>query len=422
MMDGVPLAGANSTGQNRNFQFEQVSLTNLESIELTKGATPDMEGASIGGTINMTSKSAFDRAGGRIFTYGVGLAHWLGPNIRGTARWKQPFPGYGPSINLSYSDVFGEKRNLGIILTTSFNETPGPARVSSTMLFQPLTDPGPAYVYDLKTPSVSGTPQTRIGSSLRVDYRWSENTTVSFRTSINFYHENVDARTHTLHTSSTLATVDANGNRTGGGLINPNYSNNVTRAYAHPTSSYSNITTNTANRSGKTLVFHPSVRHRFENLSIDYGVSASRWESFIDYGQNVPKFKSRPRGTVDVRLANIGWIVDRSKDGVWPTVTQTEGADLYNLNNYAGLTLGQNQFRGYTTVVGSKIDVRRSFDWKLPTYLKTGVSYRQQSRKIWRDPLTFNYAGPDGVLGNADDSGHLAQFLDTSGYYEEANT
>ena len=60
-MDGVQLANNNSTGTNRAFDFFQASLSLIESIEVTKAPTPDRPANSIGGSINMVTRSAFNR-------------------------------------------------------------------------------------------------------------------------------------------------------------------------------------------------------------------------------------------------------------------------------------------------------------------------------------------------------------------------
>jgi TonB-dependent receptor len=45
-----------------------------------------------------------------------------------------------------------------------------------------------------------------------------------------------------------------------------------------------------------------------------------------------------------------------------------------------------------------------------PTFIKTGFLYKQQSRKLWNDNRRYNYTGPDGVFGTADDNRDLGQF------------
>ena len=85
-MDGQQVSsdGNNSTG--RQFSFAQASLGNVETIEVTKAPTPDMDGASIGGSVNFVSKSAFDRAAGRVVNYSIGFT--AQPGYSGyAAKW-----------------------------------------------------------------------------------------------------------------------------------------------------------------------------------------------------------------------------------------------------------------------------------------------------------------------------------------------
>ena len=123
-MDGLQVASAQSANGGRAFEFDQASLGNIETIEVTKAPTPDMDGASIGGSVNLVTKSAFDRAVPRVFTYTLGFI--TRPTYKASApTWKAPVEGFGPSMNFSYSDVYGEKRNIGITLTGTVHSQPG---------------------------------------------------------------------------------------------------------------------------------------------------------------------------------------------------------------------------------------------------------------------------------------------------------
>ena len=54
-----------------------------------------MDGASIGGAVNLVSKSAFDRAAGRVISYTLGFA--TVPSYPGsTERWKAADQGLRP--------------------------------------------------------------------------------------------------------------------------------------------------------------------------------------------------------------------------------------------------------------------------------------------------------------------------------------
>lgn len=169
-MDGAQIASAQSAGTGRQFEFETASLNNIEAIEVTKAPTPDMDGASIGGTVNLVTKSPFDTKQGRIFTYTLGLA--TQPTYAGPveAKWKQPFKGFGPSMNFSYSDVLGEKRNLGIRLTGTVHSQPaGGALIVSS--YERRNDPGPAFANSISRYIVNGATRSRIATGAKVVYK-----------------------------------------------------------------------------------------------------------------------------------------------------------------------------------------------------------------------------------------------------------
>lgn len=410
-MDGQQVASAQSAGTGRAFEFEQASLGNIETIEVTKAATPDMDGASVGGSVNLVTKSAFDRAAARTFGYTLGFA--TTPGYYGYAeKWKQPIKGFGPSMNFSYSDVLGAKKNIGLTFNSTYHSQPQ-GGLRSVLGLERRDLPGDVYTWQVQRSSNPSATRSRIASGLKLDYRWSEQTTVSLSTSYNFFHENNDSRNNTLETTRTIAVVDAAGNRLSGGFINPNYANGVTRIYPGGASTFSNISAGTNDKSGRTILLQPMVRHRLDGLQIDYSATWSNSANYYDVSHRQEKYHSRPKGDVSVRLDNIGWTVDRSKDPIWPTITQTEGPNLYDLNNYRNLLLGQNDRRGYDRVIGAKFDVRKELPLTLPVYLKSGLTWQQQSRKLWAENRRYNYTGPDGILGTADDNRDLAQFLDT---------
>ncbi len=419
-MDGQQVATSQSAGTGRQFEMEQVSLGNIETIEITKAPTPDMDGASIGGSVNLVTKSAFDRSGGRLLTFGLGVTTqpgYMGP----AAKWKQPVNGYGPSANFTYQDVVGEKRNIGITLTGTLHSAPvGGALIGKA--FERKATAGPVYNWSNQRLMVNGATRSRMASGLKLDYRWSDTTTVTLNTSANFFHENNDNLTTTLATigvptaavPNTLATVDAAGNRTGGGYINPNYANGITQVYASGTNIIGNggnsMLMATNDKSGRTYLISPSVRHKFDDMLITYSLSWSNSATYYDISHKNDKHKSHPKGNITYNLPNIGYKLDNTKDSIWPAITQTEGVDMYDLKNYGNLLLSQTDLRGYDTVLGAKFDFKKDLSLALPTYIKTGFTVQQQNRKLWQNPRRYNYTGPDGVLNTADDNVGLEQF------------
>jgi outer membrane receptor for ferrienterochelin and colicin len=103
-MDGNRLADAASAGSTREYQFQTVSADTVERLEVVKSPTPDMDGDSIGGAVNMVSKTGFDTKG-RYVRISAGLTY-------------RPFDDrmYGAPYNyaVSYSESFGGKLAVAV--------------------------------------------------------------------------------------------------------------------------------------------------------------------------------------------------------------------------------------------------------------------------------------------------------------------
>lgn len=62
LIDGLPVANAAPGSLTRQVGLDQLSINNASRVELIKVATPDMPNNSIGGQINLISRSAFEQA------------------------------------------------------------------------------------------------------------------------------------------------------------------------------------------------------------------------------------------------------------------------------------------------------------------------------------------------------------------------
>lgn len=125
-VNGVAIAGADALGgadSSRAFSFEQASLSSIDSIEISKTISADVDANAPAGTINLRTKRAFDRRGRRIMAQ-IGattqsdlwddLSTGPGEN-RGTARFR-------PTGLIEYSDVFFNRR-LGVVASISQSNT-----------------------------------------------------------------------------------------------------------------------------------------------------------------------------------------------------------------------------------------------------------------------------------------------------------
>ena len=151
-LDGVSLGSADAnqgaSGNARAFSFEQVSLASMESIEVSKTISADVDANAPAGTINLKTKRAFDRAGRRMSAQANLTAFSTRFNFEET---------YGPDDRLSrkihpggifdYSDVFFNKR-LGVNFNVSESMAySANARTTTTYNYTPTpADPRPAVI------------------------------------------------------------------------------------------------------------------------------------------------------------------------------------------------------------------------------------------------------------------------------------
>lgn len=398
-MDGVQLANNNSTGTNRAFDFFQASLSLIESIEVTKAPTPDRPANSIGGAINMVTRSAFNRNAPRQLRYSFGFAHQLGRHGgRAESDIDEPIRTLTPALTLAYSDVWGRDRNLGVSLSYSRNVVFYSS--TDTEHYYQTTLNRPAYMYRTRLQlQAMGGPHLRENIGGKFEYKLSERSTFTFNAARNFYLE----RPHTLQFN--LQTTN-NANQ-----IRPGYTERrseiIPSANAAATmsgSSYDNFT--------KNYRFLGSGTHRLDGLMLDYTGSLSLSHAYQNYSPDERFYNHgvKTKGNPSISgLTGIGWITDRTRDEIFPTITQTAGRDFYDLNNYTTLTLQQNNRIAKSALWEGRANARKDFKLVVPGYLKAGVQYQYQERRKDYHYHSYRFTGPGG----------LGQFANKSGWVNE---
>ncbi len=400
-VDGDLIAAANSGTMTRAFEFDQASISVLDSIEVTKAPTPDMNANAIGGSVNLVTKSAFDRRDERMLLYTVAVVPQSTFVRRAERRIAQPIKGLSPSLNFTYSDVLGQDRRLGILITGMFY---GQEELSTASVFTYQTTVNdPAYIRTVNLPRPIAITRIRATGSARVDYKLSDRTIITLGTQYNYAFSNSDTRTHSISTGTALAQFDANGNRIGTGTIRPGYTNTFTEALTGAATT-STITNASLDKVGRTLQLQPSIVQRFDQTKIDYRASWSHSNNYYDsHGPNTRHLDTKLKGSVTTSLPNIGWIVDRSKSLDWPSVTQTAGPDMYNLSNYRGLTLTDQTMMAEDELLNLRFNLRREIEMAAPTAIKVGASYSRQNHITHNSNNRFTYTGTN-----------LGQFADTA--------
>lgn len=391
-MDGNRMADAASNGATREFQFQQVGSDAIERIEVVKSPTPDMDADSIGGAVNLVSKSAFDRAPGRRLSYSVGSI-W-----RPYSRRDEP--GGRRGYTISYSEVFAEK--IGVTFNYGMREHANTS--DQTGMDRQIGDVDPVYTFNFNMQDFRNI-RTRWGGNLKVDYKLSENSRFYVNFVMNKHFEHSNHTSTTWQTNQVVATRDAGGNLTGTGGIIPGYTRDVTE-WRSVNDSMVTARGESHNKDAEAFQYNIGGVHKYKGFSIDYDVYSSRSENIY------PKY-----GGLAFIARNIGMRINNySKDGpAFPDIAQISGPDMTKIGSYTENNMNISNSTGLDQFRGGAINIKKDFQTVVPAYLKTGFRVREQRRDLTNTPQRWIYVGPDGVMGvnpaNGINDDNLAQFV-----------
>ena len=376
-----------SISPDRRGWFENLNADPIESMEVIKASTPDLDADSIGGTINLRSRSGFDVKGRRI-------SYSLGGTI--AARRDRPHP----ALTFAYADVLGKAERLGVSFTAGYREYL--AAMDDTIHDFENTETDPAYQWRLETVDRENL-RGRWGGGLKLDYKLSRDASVFVNFTYAPNSEDNFVITHRTATAQTVATLNAQGAPTGTGAILPGYT--ATRTEARPVAaSIAEIINLHRERTATVYTAQAGGRIRSPRSDIDYDVSYSFGEHFDHFN----------RATLTAR--GVGWVLDRTGRSRWtPTVTHVSGPDTANLDNYTTNVFDSVRPEVENTIYGAQLNYRLNLALARPTYLKAGLKFRHEENQRANRDRRWNYVGPDGVMGTADD--RLSRFRDTGYTY-----
>jgi len=381
-LDGSKLANAESAGTNRTFEWDVMSADHVESIEVVKAPTPDMEADSIGGNINLRTKSAFNSSDRRRVSASAGFTY---EHVRGSVL---------PNASFAYSEVLGSKRNFGLSFNWGYSMHNVPR--DGTQLTFPTTTNEPNYLQLLRVFEQENI-RERSGGGLKLDYKWSEQTTFFVNVLSSFfneqYHDRAMARRVVLQTNAA-------------GVV-PGFTDQRVewRNTTNTTATQEIVSTPKFSRTFQVAV---GARHQFERWKIDYDLTSSDAAAYYD------SIKYR-RGSISPVLRGVGLILDRTNHSRhFPDIVQTSGPDIYDIANYTAAPLNHRDQRGEDRLVTLQANATREFATRFPFTLKFGAKFREQERTAFQRNRRFTYLGPDGVAGTGDEG--LARFLEDRSY------
>ncbi len=388
-VDGMnfPSADANAGAGGRSFSFEQVSLSAMESIEVSKTISADVDANSPAGTINLKTKRAFDREGRRVSTSfsltghseHLTLGRTFGP---GDDRRRKLFP----SAALEYSDVFLNRR-LGIVLSVSeSNSYLQRAPTTVTYNYVPTAaSPAPMALTAINAQNILQTIE-RFATSLTADFKATPHLTLSL--GVMYNHSDVwsGQRSVNFNTGSRVSGAAVGGSDP---LIRF-----VTTANGTVT-----VTPLAVAKVGNGKSYSPRFVYTRGDLTVEGRLGLSDSMS----GYNPMKYRDSVYTSGGVALANVRFSAERSSlnDGDW-RVVQTAGGDWSNgaLFSSPVITLEDGRFANHRLKTGELIATLRT-QRVLPVAWKAGAKWKSEARKFanTREASNYTYVGPGAGVG-----------------------
>lgn len=397
-VDGSQLANASGSAANRSFLFTQVSINNASRIEVTKVPTPANPADGISGSVNMVSKSAFERSKAQ-FNYRV----FVSASSDGMQLEKQPYPTdqyisrVKPGFDFDYTLPI--TKNFGIVFTGLSSQQWNEQNISTMTWNTSAAGTGatPQKPY-LQSHQIIDAPKwyERHSTSLKADWRVTPNSVLSLGVQATYY-------------------IDKNGNinRTANAGTNPtpsiaggvpfSYSDTQTigatgRGGVSFAGNYLHIGARTLGTNG---------RFRFDNgdWRFDTGAHASTSKTWRRYEQK-GTFQS-----LNISMINPVRVVFEGITPTRPTAIRVFDNDNRELNindisNYrmnANNAVNSTDYRDHKeNVFGGDVNIRRRLNLlEIPSHVQIGGLYRAQDRDRRSTTNQWNYNPPDGNFSPA---------------------
>lgn len=401
-MDGASIASADAFisygatlngstgGQSRSVGFEQMSITAIESVEISRTSSADMDASSPAGTINMKTRRAFDRKGRRL-DWQVSMSANSGTMTTRKGYGLDDVPRYviRPNYQLDYSDVFLNQR-LGIRLglskssvllqqqyvTHTYNRTPTTADPRPVVLTGVTFADGPKLT-------------DRSSVTLTTDFKATPRLVLSLTGMFNAFE-------NSGHTYNLAWTAAANGVAAATGrqnVLGDGLTDIRTNGLATNTSRGLTLGGGSAIKLTNTVTITPKFEFKLNALTID-GV--------FNYSRSKNDYETSSRGTIRVEtlnIANADFRATRSDtlSAEW-TLVQTGGPDWSNLASFTNPRSTEEGRFVVTEIYTGEANAKYILPWSIPTSIKFGVK-RADERRISDNSvpyLVYSYNGPGG--------------------------
>lgn len=396
-VDGAQTSNANYFGNSRAPHMSQTSITGASRVEVSKVPTPANSAASLAGSVNLVSKSAFERTRAE-FRYRTYLsANSLAPRVRSPYTYDDQIA-YKILQNVDFDWTIPVNRDFGLVITglTSnfFNPqrfhqsvwtaaaTGTTASLSSPYLSSDVTRDSPRFTW-------------RKAAGLTLDWRAGRDSVLSFGVNFSDFMSQGGNNLRTFGTGTNgTPTIAA----AAGGIpltFGPDFTQGATGR------GVVNLTSETSNRLEQTLA--GSLRYRYDDgrWRVQAGVNRSASSAKFRGGGKDWVFNSLTATyAVPLRVAYTN--VSPLSDAGSTTVVRAFGndgreVDYNNLADYRVTTAAIGGRRITDDVVSADGNVRRRVGFlPFPASVEVGGLQRVQRRDSRIPVRNFTYNGNNG--------------------------
>ena len=363
-MNTITIDGAlmgSQGGMARATRIHTITGSMFEALEVTKGHTPDKEAGSLGGTVNLKSRSTLSMKEKRRITYN--FSGRLAPPGTQQIPLREEHR-FHPLFNLGYQEVFdvpGGQRNLGVSVNLFYSEQ-AVGFFSTTRDFQD-TAATPAYVWDYRTQdNYNNRKQSSVNAKL--DYRLSANSKFSLNLIYNDAFERFRLRYLFRAFTGNQSTVP---NATTSGVI-PGFTSRLTEVRPVAASTI-DITSQMSHFYHRQRHVDFGGEHTFGRLELDYNAVFS--PDHINGGGE--------GGVLVNRVTGVGWKLDRTQSDLYPRFIQNGGPDIANPASYRPNSLNFAEGTNIHEIREVRGNARYRLTQENPIYLKTGFRLREET-------------------------------------------
>jgi TonB-dependent receptor len=386
LVDGVRVTS--TTGSGRGPGFTAINARSADMVELNKTASADMDADAPAGTINLASKSAFQRRGREVAWrfYATANSEQLTLKRVGGPSDAKHYQVH-PSGSIEFSDSFLGNR-LGVIasfdmthvnhqrhhLRLTYNTAPTAINADPIVLTQIQYADGPKSNLANR-------------GNLGLDYKLTSRITLSLRGQIADRDIRIYDRNFSL--------ITARNNLAPGSTASFQVANAAGNATRLQWSGGYQERTDTSHS------YSPKIVYAGDRLQVDAALAYSKVHIIYRNAEPDGSGVGPPTGH-SVSLYPISWRMQRGGPGEtgW-TFQQLSGPDMYNLGNWDATfptnslsrsgALRQPTRKKYIAQANARFDSK----WRRPTFFKGGFKIQEEIYTIQRQTYSWSYIGPN---------------------------